>query len=82
MKNKHPIYFKQDEIVENANNVLQGIGIHTKWFGLKYKSMNHILKEVAKKWKGLDEDTQKKIRETLAGEKSGAELGEYLNNIT
>jgi hypothetical protein len=40
---------------------LKEIGVHTKWFGIKYKSINRVLKEVSKKWKGLDEDTKRKF---------------------
>lgn len=55
--------------MNHIENTLNGIGVHVKWFGLKYKSLRRILKEMSNKWNYLDEDTHNKISKLIAGER-------------
>ena len=43
--------------------------------------MKRVLKELSKKWKHFDEDTQNIISTTVAGKKQIAEFESYLENI-
>jgi len=60
---------------------LHEIGIKLYWFKKYPKSMKRVLKELSKKWKHFDEDTQNIISTTVAGKKQIAEFESYLENI-
>ena len=53
--------------MKELEEILKGIGIKTKWFGLFYKSTYRVLKEISKKWDSLDDDIQHKIELNVLG---------------
>ena len=53
--------------LKQVDDVLYSVGVKTKWFGIKYKSMGRVMKNLSKKWEGFDKDTKDKVTHAILG---------------